>query len=321
MPLEIINLVAPVFLVIITGFLLGRFFHLFKPEAGDILIKFAFYVTVPALLLLVLTTTPIKNILNWNYILVYGGGTLVFFMLITLIAKTFFGKSFAESTIIGSLSSLTNMGFIGLPLTLALFGHRAVAPATLAILLLVIVFYPLMIIFIELSNASTGSTLTKFKKIFLSISTNPIILPAFIGLALSSMNIQFPTLLQNYFKIFENALTPCALFAIGMGIEIDKIKGYFKDLFVLTLIKLIVMPALIFLLAKSLGMSPFYIVLVVIAVAIPPAKSTYVIASQYNVIKDESAATISFATLASIVTLFAWLLFFAKLYPSLFMGQ
>lgn len=318
MSAQVLELVSPVFLVILTGFIMSRVFPIFKPDAADILIRFSFYVAVPALLIYSLTKTPIERIFHVRYLAIYGGTTLFAFVLMLLVSRFLTHRNLAQSTIIGALCSLTNMGFIGLPLTLALLGQSAVAPATMAILALVIFFYPLTIILINFDNGNDVKLATRLLQVSKEIITNPIILPAIVGTILSIFAISPPKFIDSYFAILQNALTPCALFAIGLSIEFDKIKDNIVGISFITLIKLIALPAFALLLCNFFEIQPLYTVMTVIAVAVPPAKSVFVIANKYGLLPKEAAATISFATMLSMGTLFAWIFILAHLYPSLF---
>jgi len=76
---------------------------------------------------------------------------------------------------------------------------------------------------------------------------------------------------------------------------------------VLALVKLIVMPLIVYGLCVALGLKPLYTIAAVICAAVPTAKTVYILAGEYKVEEPLVAATVSITTLLSVVTLLGWL--------------
>ena len=75
----------------------------------------------------------------------------------------------------------------------------------------------------------------------------------------------------------------------------------------LALVKLIVMPLIVYGLCVALGLKPLYTIAAVICAAVPTAKTVYILAGEYKVEEPLVAATVSITTLLSVVTLLGWL--------------
>ena len=69
----LINIVLPVFGIILTGYLAGRFEAL-GPESAAALNRFVFYFAVPANLFVFTARAPIDKIFNWPFIGAFIGG-------------------------------------------------------------------------------------------------------------------------------------------------------------------------------------------------------------------------------------------------------
>ena len=86
----------------------------------------------------------------------------------------------------------------------------------------------------------------------------------------------------------------------------------------LLLVKLLGLPAVVLAIAWQLQLNPFSAVAAVICAAVPTAKTLFIMSSEYEVGREVVAATIALTTLASVVSLLAWLALLAHLYPSVF---
>jgi len=116
-----------------------------------------------------------------------------------------------------------------------------------------------------------------------------------------------PAPLAAYMNILAAALTPCALFAIGLSLSVDEIRSNFTASIVLAVVKLLIMPLIVYGFCVATGLNPLYTVAAVICAAVPTAKTVYILAGEYKVEQSLVAATVSITTLLSVATLMGWL--------------
>ena len=76
-----------------------------------------------------------------------------------------------------------------------------------------------------------------------------------------------PAALVTYLNIFAGALTPCALFAIGLGMSLEDARANVTAAVVLTVVKLIVLPLIVYGLCVSSGLDPLYTIAAVVCAA------------------------------------------------------
>jgi malonate transporter and related proteins len=132
-------------------------------------------------------------------------------------------------------------------------------------------------------------------------------------LAWAIAGLPIPAALAAYLNIFAGALTPCALFAIGLGLSVEGIASNLKASVALAVVKLVIMPLIVFGLCLVSGLSPLYTIAAVVCAAVPTAKTVYLLAGAYKVEEPLVAATVSITTLLSVATLLAWLYALARL--------
>jgi malonate transporter and related proteins len=113
--------------------------------------------------------------------------------------------------------------------------------------------------------------------------------------------------LKSPFGILASALTPCALFAIGLGLSIESLRANIARASLLSAVKLVIMPLIVYGLSLSLRLDPLYTIAAVICAAVPTAKTAYILAGEYHCEETLVASTISLTTLASVISLVIWL--------------
>jgi predicted permease len=207
----------------------------------------------------------------------------------------------------GMAASMTNTGFVALPVLRTIYGERAVLPAAIATVFVAVVMFPATVILLEWEGRDARSSRPGSPLLLRQIALNPMVLSTLIGMIWSALGVRMPTPLSAYLNIFAAALAPCALFAIGLGLSISDVRANFGSSLMLSAIKLVVMPLIVLGLSNAVGLSRLYTIAAVICAAVPTAKTVYVLASEYRCEEVMVASTISTTTLFSVASLVAWL--------------
>ena len=310
--MAVADLVLPVFAIIVTGWLAGWLGYISRSLA-DGLVHFAYNVAMPALLFVTIAQEPARNLLEWRFLLAFGGGSILCFALVFLAVRAWWGRDLASSTIYGMAAAMTNTGFVALPILHSIYGQPAVLPAAIATVFVAGVMFPATVILLESggrgahagcgAHPSTAGSATLVKQIVL----NPMVLSTLIGLAWTITGLPMPASLAAYMNIFAAALTPCALFAIGLSLSVEGIRSNLMASIVLAAVKLVIMPLIVYGLCVASGLNPLYTIAAVICAAVPTAKTVYILAGEYKVEEPLVAATVSVTTLVSVATLMGWL--------------
>jgi malonate transporter and related proteins len=310
--MEVAGLVLPVFAIIVTGWLAGWLGYIPRPLA-DGLVQFAYNVAMPALLVVTIAQEPARNLLEWRFLLAFGGGSMLCFALVFLAASTVRGRDLASSTMVGMTAAMTNTGFVALPILHSIYGQPAVLPAAVATVFVAAAMFPVTVILLESARGAAGGPSNRAATLARQIALNPMVLSTLIGLAWAILGLPMPAPVKAYLNILADALTPCALFAIGLGLSIEEVRSNFTASIVLAAVKLVIMPLIVYGLCLVLSLNPLYTIAAVICSAVPTAKTMYILAREYKVEEHLVAPTISITTLLSVVTLLGWLYFLSRL--------
>ena len=304
--MRIADLILPVFAVILTGGIVGYTGYL--PRAlSEALIRFSYNIAMPALLIVTIAQEPSHSLIRWRFLLAFGGGSLLCFILVFGIMSIHGSRSLASRAMHGMAASMTNTGFVALPVLQAIYGPRAVLPAAIATVFVAVVMFPVAVILLELGQRDAHGPRTAPMVTVKHVALNPMVLSTLVGMLCSVLGLHMPGPVTAYLGIMADALTPCALFAIGLGLSIDGLRANIGRASLLSGVKLVIMPLIVYGLSLSLGLDPLYTIAAVICAAVPTAKTAYILAGEYHCEEMMVAATVSMTTLASTISLVIWL--------------
>ncbi|WP_340151481.1 AEC family transporter [uncultured Sneathiella sp.] len=133
--MEILALTLPVFAIVVIGYACVRAGVVTEAIAVP-LVQFVYRICLPALMFHIVASDPIDSLLNWDFWIAFGGGTLLVLAIVALLGWRWLGESFAHRTILAFSTVQTNTGFIALPILHAVFGAKGVPPAAIANLII-----------------------------------------------------------------------------------------------------------------------------------------------------------------------------------------
>jgi malonate transporter and related proteins len=311
--MEVASLVLPVFAIIVTGWLAGWSGYIPRSLA-DGLVHFAYNIAMPALLFVTIAQEPASHLLEWRFLFAFGGGSMLCFALVYLAVRTFWKRSRASSTMHGMTAAMTNTGFVALPILHAVYGQPAVLPAAIATLFVAAIMFPATVILLESEEHSAKKqSAHSAGGLARQIVLNPMVLSTALGLAWAITGLKIPAPLAAYLNIFAGALTPCALFAIGLGLSAEGLRTNLNAAIALAAIKLLILPLIVYGLCLVTNLDPLNTIAAVICAAVPTAKTMFILAGTYKVDEELVASTVSITTLLSVVTLMGWLYVLAGL--------
>ncbi|MFM0395562.1 AEC family transporter [Paraburkholderia phytofirmans] len=297
--------ILPIFAIILTGWVAGASGYMPRALAAP-LMRFAYYVAMPSLVFLTIADESLHSLLDWRFLAAFGGGSMICFVAVMMFARMAWGAGVAKSGILAAAVSMTNTGFVALPILKTLFGQPGVLAAAIATVFVGAVMFPILVLLLEIGRYDTSRNI-RTAALLRQIATNPVILATIFGLLWSILGLKLYGPVVSFLTILGEALTPCALFAIGLDLTIAELRERLSLYALLTALKLAIMPLVVYGLCLAVGLDRTATVAAVVCAAVPTAKSAYVLAVEYDVEKNVVGAVISMTTLFSVFTLLAWL--------------
>lgn len=301
----VLNIVLPLFSIMMAGYLAGRF-RIMNEAASGILSRFVFVVAMPALIFVSLSKVPVGEFFDWSFFGTLGGGMLAIFCLSLLVARFVFPDSLTALGLHGLTAMYSSTGYIGLPLILFVFGNSALAPGVVGAVMTGAVFMPLGIILAEIDKGGgrAGISLAPL----LGVIRNPLLLATAAGLLVSASGITLPKPIITFCELLGGAFIPCALFSAGLVMVGCSLKGEATEVGWLVCAKLLLHPLITWWLAVSVfELEGMLAAIAILQAALPAGVPVLVLAHQYGTFIDRSNAAIVLSTGFSVVTLSALL--------------
>ena len=314
----VLNAAFPLFALIFTGYLCGRF-GVFSRVATNILNRFAVYLALPALMFSAMAKfTPgggagesPGQAGQLGFSLAFAGGIATTFALGFALSR-WRGNRPADASIEGLDASYSNVGFMGIPLCLLVFGPAALPAAVVATLFTACVLFLCGVVLIEMDlrrGAGLGRTAGR---VLLSLLRNPLLVAPAAGLAMALTGLPVPAPVDRFAGLLGGAASPCALVCIGLFLAQERVSlGDAPMIGVLVGLKLLVQPAVTAALALFVfGVPPAWSHPAVLLASLPIGSGPFAIAKLYGLKAGVTSGAILVSHLASAVTvsaLIAWL--------------
>ena len=269
-----------------------------------------FFIALPSVVFLSITQSNLHQVINLSFGLSYLLSVFIVYVVVIILSFKVMKISLSKSIFISMNSSLSNSGLIGMPILIILFGHGGTI-AAVQVMLVSSIIIPFLLISIEYAVSKNKSDEKMILSTFKKTLFQPFIFCVVISLIVNVSNMHVPSFFIKYLSYLSVLIIPCSFIAAGSRLQ----KNYFKNIgietIVVSIINSVIKPLLAIFLALIFGLPKVYAVSLVVISSAPVSSSIYVIASRYNIYKEESANTLLITSLLAV--------FFLPLYSAIAM--
>lgn len=298
----VINVVLPVFAIVLAGYFAGRF-KLLGAESSEALNRFVYFVALPALFFISMSRVEITEVFNGPFLAAFCGGMLGTFGLSVLVAVFAFPNRLGALGLQGLSAAFPNTGYMGIPLLIIAFGEAGKLPAIIGTVLMGAVVMALGVIIVEIDLSQGHHPLRIARNVVVGVVKSPLVLSASAGLFFSALGIPVPGAVATFTDLLGATAGPCALFAMGLFMVGRRFTAGAAEVSWIVALKLVVQPLLTWWLAyKVLEMDPVWAASAVVLSALPTGVLVFVLAQQYDIYVQRSTAAIMVSTVVSVVT-------------------
>jgi predicted permease len=215
---------------------------------------------------------------------------------------------------------------IGIPMALALFGE-----AGLGIHMMIVSVHALTLLTVattlaelDLARAhvrdpakpaglALASTLGRTAR---NTVIHPVVLPVLAGMAWNATGLGLPTVVDEVLAMLGSAVVPLCLVLIGMSLAYYGLQGRLKGATWLSLLKLVVAPVLVLVIARwGFGLQGLALSVVVMVAALPAGSNAQMFSQRYRAHEPEVTGALVLSTLGFAATAPLWLLILRWLQP------
>jgi malonate transporter and related proteins len=297
----VLNSALPVFALILTGFICG-FYDVFDRTATDNLNRFAIYLALPSLMFTAMSKITPDQVQQLGFVGAFCGGFAVTFAVAFALSRAR-GRPVANASIEGLDAGYSNVGFMGIPMCLLVFGPESAPASIIATLFTACVLFLFAIVVIEIDlqkGDSFWSTGAKVARALLS----PLLIAPVAGLAIGLSGLTVPAPFVSFTTLLGGAASPAALVCIGLFLAQERVMTHdIRSIALLVAMKLILQPAVTALLAFHVfSMPPLWSHSAVILSALPIGSGPFTIAKLYGLEAGVTSGSILASHIFAVLT-------------------
>lgn len=309
----LLGVILPVFGLIGIGyFVVGV--GLIGDRIGDALAEFVFTISLPLLLFRTLATAGWPDVSPWPFWLTYFTGVAIVWFLATLITRRVFGRDARAGMVAGISAGYSNLVLLGIPVINQAFGQEGLVIILMLVSIHLAVMMTASAIHIEIAAQRDGlndealNLVTVAKRVIISLLKNPIIIGTLSGVAYNATGLPLDGIPRILIDKVADIAIPCALLALGMALKRYGVRGSILPAAAITVLKVVVLPVIVYFIARYVAhMPPLYVAVATIGATCPTGVNAYLIATRIGTGHALSATVITLTTAASLLMMGFWL--------------
>lgn len=293
-PIEVILIPT---LMIILGYLLKRNNVL---KAGDsvTLSKIVLYVSLPALILVNLYSAVITSDMLALPFVSFALSVVCFFISFLFCRLRAYSRKKTWTIMIAA--SMMNTGFLGFPINLALFGNEGFLNAIFFDVSTTIIFVVFGMILVGIFGGERREVLKQ------ALGFVPL-WALVIALIFNLCNVHLVYVVESTLNYLGKATVPLIMISLGLKLDFTEIRNSLFDSLFVSLVRLVMAPALMFSSLMFIGFSGLSFNVAVIEAGMATAMNALVLAINYDLDSKLMSSLIFTDTILALFTLTFWI--------------
>lgn len=291
---------APVFIVILTGFVLKR--RRLVPDAfWQPAEQVTFYLFFPSLLVTNIAAAELGSLAVVPMlaavllaIAVVVAGCYAVRPLLRLSGPSF--TSLLQSSVRPNV-------YVALAAAAALYGHPGVTLMSLCLAAVIPTVNVISVIVLVRYGSAAAAGPGQWRRLAIPVLSNPLILACLLGLTLNAAGIRLPPPIGPTLEILARASLPIGLLAVGAGIELGAIRAATAAVGTASALKLLALPLLTLLLCLVIGVDGVARAVAALSASVPVSASAYIMARQMGGDRAVMAGAITATTVLAALTM------------------
>jgi hypothetical protein len=301
--MEILAICMPIFIIIFLGKVLLNFKiidHNYINASNKVVMNFF----LPVLLFSEIAKSNFREVFSPVHMVIFLGSIILMYLISLPLSKLLKLPITTTKTFICNIFR-ANSTFIGLPVCFYAFGGQGLSIASIYLAFMI----PVNNILAIMAHGTGEYKLTQIKDVIRSTFLNPLIIACLLGLIFSITSIPLPVFITRTLTVIAGVALPLALLGIGANINLEHLKGNKKIIAISSIMKLLIMPLIVFILLKLFANESFGLLekVAVILLASPSAQTNYIFAAAMEGDTELASGGIIFSTILSALTFILWI--------------
>jgi len=294
--------VTPFVVYLLTGFICRKS-GLVKEDFLKVMNGFVFRAFFPFIMFNNLYDVDFSSLNGSFYVPFAIVFTLTLIILASLIVPVFEKKDSRRGVMIQAVFR-SNTVLYAIPLVESIFKSGGAALASILIAFIVPLYNVVSVVVLERYRGQQADIPSLLKNIL----KNPLIKGAIAGLIFNLLPVTMPAFLKAPISQLSSMATPLSLIILGGTLHFSSLKKNARPLFIVTFLKLILIPAIAVSIMRLLPLSSAELFVVFSTFATPVAAASYPMAQSMGGDADLAGEYVVVTTLCSLITIFLWIL-------------
>jgi predicted permease len=285
---------------VFVGYALSRWGR-WPPAVSDALTRFTFSVAIPAFLFRLMMDFRSLPPVDARLLIAYFGGSFVMFAISRVVAARMFAMDGVSQTIFAMGTIFSNNVLLGIPLAKIILGDASLPAVSLVVVFNSLTLWTLVTVSVEWARNKDVS-LRSFAATARGIALNPVVGSVLLGIGFSFTGLAMPKVATDTLALMSTAAVPMSLIVLGMGLAEYGIGEGVAPSIVLSLLKLVAAPLLVYASARALALPAIETQAVVMLASLPVGANVYIMARQFGALQAPVATSLVVTTALAAVT-------------------
>ena len=295
-----LSLALPLFSLVLVGYLVMRVSK-WPTSVSDGLARFVFTLALPALLFRLMSHSGDLPPVDSRLLIAFFGGCLIVFVIGRLVSWKVFAHDGVSQSVFALGCIFSNNVMLGLPLAKVSLGDAAVPSVALVLVFNALILWTLVTVSVEWAQNGSFSV-RGFARTARGVLTNPIVIGILSGTFLSLTGLSLPEGIDSPINMVGQSAAPMALIALGMGLAEYGIRDGLRVSVAACAIKLVILPLIVWGLARWLGLPRMETQVVVLLSSMAIGANVYLMSRQFKALEGATASSLVLSTLLAAFT-------------------
>jgi malonate transporter and related proteins len=314
----IVDIIVPVFGMVLVGWLIGRS-KLLSAEGLRGFTAVTFYALFPALLFRSMAKVQLAT-LEPDVLLAFFGAVFILYAVMMGLGHLK-GLRLGDRAMFALSGTFSNGVGVGIPFITYAFGEKGLVPLLMIISVHSLILLTFTCFLMEIDGHGSGSgggargrLAAKLGGAALSMLKHPVIPAIFAGLLWGVMTTHIPGLatpvvIDRILQALAAAAPPCGLIMVGASLAHVGLKGHWQPAAAASAFKLMALPVLVWAIGRYVfPLDPLWLTVATLNAAMPAGANVYLIGQMYDTGVARATNAVVISTAASVLTLSAALL-------------
>jgi malonate transporter and related proteins len=306
MLLQILTIIVPIFFVLLLGYVAGRAKEFGSDQVAginELVLDFA----LPASLFVGTVSTPREQLLQQGpFVLALLVGIVGLYVIVLLLGRQLFRHAMGLAALQAITVCFSAGPYFGPAVLTPVYGASSAVAISMIAIILNIVIVPMTLILIEVSRGTEGSEVKSIASLVGPALANavktPFVWAPLLAVALVLVGVRVPHLVDSALSLIGEATGGVALFVAGLMIAAHKVT-FNLEVVVNTVLKMLVQPAVFFLLALAFGVKPPFLYEGLLLTALPSGPMGILLATRNKMYESDASSALAITSIAMLITL------------------